>query len=162
MNDTRGPVVYTDHTEALRKAKEQGGTVIKVPGANQSWAVATVDMPIPRKWELAMPSSRSTDPETSQRAATKAAINAASNRARLLIAHHEAGQHGLTGDDIEAATGIAYQAIGPRRPSLERAGLVAKAIGDDGQYITRNDKQVYRITSRGAIEARRLQREDAA
>ena len=105
------------------------------------------------------PTARTSDPGTSHKAATRAAIKAESNKALLLIAHAEAGSRGLTGDEIETATGKPYQSIGPRRPALEEAGLVRKAIGDNGRLVERNDKQVYVITPMGDIEANRLKKE---
>ena len=96
------------------------------------------------------PLARTTDPAASHQAATRAATFAESNRAKVLIAHADAGPRGLTGDELEEATKRPYESLGPRRPSLERAGLIVKVTDEFGHALQRNKKQVYRVTPAGA------------
>ena len=101
----------------------------------------------------ATPAARATDPDTAVAAARKAQTTAAKNRLICLRAHAEA-PNGLTGDELAEATGLPYETIGPRRPGLERAGLVEKAEHEDGRPMRRpnndgNAVQVYRITEAG-------------
>lgn len=92
---------------------------------------------------------RHTDPHASRIAAARAAYGARDNTDLCLRAHVDAGERGLTGDELAAATGVAYQAIGPRRPGLERDGLLEKVRGEDGRQLRRGGKGVYRATADG-------------
>lgn len=61
-----------------------------------------------------------------------------------------------TGWELEKATGRPYQSVGPRRPSLEAAGLLVKAQGVRRTNARGNAEQVYRITADGLRAAARL------
>lgn len=93
--------------------------------------------------------ARASDPATAHEAAARAATGELTNRMLCLHAHVYAGARGLTGDELENATGRPYEAIGPRRPSLEQAGLLRKATTVDGQLRKRGGKQVYVVTAAG-------------
>lgn len=97
--------------------------------------------------------ARTTDPDTSHDAARK--VNVHGDTWLLLRLHVEAGERGLTGDDIETVSGRPYQSLGPRRPWLVEAGWVA-ATGDK-----RNGKGVYTATPAG-VEAWNRQNSGAA
>lgn len=98
--------------------------------------------------------ARNTDPAPAHEAAAK--VNVHGDAWLVLRAHVEAGERGLTGDDLEAATGRKYQAIGPRRPWLEAQGWVA-ATGD-----RRGGKGVYVATAEGVAAWDRHSTEVAA
>jgi hypothetical protein len=102
-------------------------------------------------WNAGPPATRTraTDPTTSLDAAARAATVAMSNRMLCLHAHVYAGDRGLTGTELATATGRPYEAIGPRRPSLEQAGLIRKATGLSGGLRRRGGKQVYVVTPAG-------------
>jgi len=74
-----------------------------------------------------VPVARATDPRPAWNAAADAKSAAARNRVRCIMAHANAGDHGLTGDELEQATGVPYQTIGPRRPWLEDNGFLVAA-----------------------------------
>lgn len=102
-------------------------------------------------WNAGPPATRArmSDPATSHDAAARAAVTALSNRMLCLHAHVYAGEKGLTGSELAAVTGRPYEAIGPRRPSLETPGLIRKASGLNGQLRRRAGKQVYVATAAG-------------
>jgi len=103
----------------------------------------------------AAPVARSTDPATSWAAATNAKSTASQNRIRCLFAHVAAGERGLTGDELEQVTGIAYEVIGPRRPWLVENGFLTEPIGkrqnNNGQAVN-----VHAVTPEGREMAARL------
>ena len=103
------------------------------------------------------PRARRTDPATAHLAAITAAHTAPSNRMRVLFAHADAGERGLTGFELEQVTGMPYSVIGPRRPALEQDGLIADTLvrrpNDRG-----NLQAVYAITPAGAEVARKARR----
>ena len=116
---------------------------------------------VPAVQPVPAPLARTTDPAASHQAASRAAIFAESNRAKVLIAHADAGPRGLTGDELEEATKRPYESLGPRRPSLERAGLIVKVTDDLGNDVQRNKKQVYRVTIAGEHMAQQWRTESA-
>ncbi len=100
-----------------------------------------------------VPAARSTDPSTSHDAARRASSRAAADSELVLLAHADAGERGLTGYELEAATRRPYQSVGPRRPGLERLGLIAKVPGLKRENERGNPEQVYRITHAGKEQA---------
>jgi hypothetical protein len=84
-----------------------------------------------------------TDPETAHEAARMAARHTKADTELVLQAHHRAGELGLTGSELEAATGRPYSSIGPRRPGLVEAGLIGKAVGQRRPNARGNSEQVY-------------------
>lgn len=101
------------------------------------------------------PAARWTDPDTSREAAATATGLAAARRRSVLLAHAAAGDSGLTGEELAAACREDYAVVGPRRPSLERAGLVEYA-GYRRPNSKGNPERVYRCTPAGRAEAARL------
>jgi hypothetical protein len=106
------------------------------------------------------PRARNSDPQTAHQAAARARSTAALNRDRCLIAHADAGDEGLTGEELAAATGLEYATIGPRRPRLEDDGLLVKGRRDGCEWTRPNARgnaqQVYVATAAGLVEAARL------
>jgi hypothetical protein len=100
------------------------------------------------------PLARTSDPQTAHDAAHAARSTAAHNRYRVLQAHYAAGERGLTGDELAAATGLPYAVIGPRRPSLEADGLIA-ATNVRRPSNRGTLQQVYAITEVGRVTAER-------
>lgn len=98
--------------------------------------------------------ARNTDPAPAHEAAAR--VNVHGDAWLVLRAHVEAGERGLTGDDLEAATGRRYSNIGPRRPWLEAQGWVAPT-GDK-----RGGKGVYVATAEGVAAWERHSAEVAA
>lgn len=141
---------------------DRGKLILQPPSGPPILVDPTNVKPLPTVAPIgkAKPLARSTDPDASHAAAKRAKTSAQADEDALLIAHADAGDHGMTGDDIGRVFG-SYESVGPRRPRLERAGLVEKVLDDEGQQIKRNRKGVYRITTRGRIEADRLRRESA-
>ena len=72
----------------------------------------------------ATPLARATDPDTAHHAARAQAGRLTADMRLVLAAHVAAGERGLTGPELAAATRRTYEQIGPRRKPLERAGLV--------------------------------------
>ena len=95
------------------------------------------------------PRARNTDPQPSHDAATNATHHAHDDQTIVLQAHANAGQRGLTGNELAETTGRDYSKIGPRRPALERDGFVEKAFGEDGKRMRRGGQGVYRVTAKG-------------
>lgn len=94
-----------------------------------------------------VPVARATDPQPAWNAAADAKSAAARNRVRCIMAHANAGDNGLTGDELERETGVAYETIGPRRPWLERNGFIVQQgarPNNDGRNVG-----VYVITGEG-------------
>lgn len=104
-----------------------------------------------------VPVARLTDPETAHEAAHRARSRSAADADLVLKAHARAGEQGLTGYELEKATGRPYQSVGPRRPALEAAGLIVKAQGVRRPNARGNAEQVYRITADGMAAARLLE-----
>ncbi len=100
-----------------------------------------------------VPTARVTDPSTSHEAARRASSHAAADAELVLLAHADAGERGLTGYELAAATGRLYSSVGPRRPGLERLGLIAKVPGLKRENERGNPEQVYRITHAGKEQA---------
>ena len=80
----------------------------------------------------------------------------------MLCAHADAGEHGLTGNELETVTGRPYAKLGPRRPALEAAGLVEKVFKTPSQPVRRDGQQVYRCTPLGYEHATAVRRRGAA
>ncbi|MCB0967722.1 MAG: hypothetical protein KDB37_12875 [Ilumatobacter sp.] len=93
--------------------------------------------------------ARPSDPATSHEAAQRASTHELSDRLLCLKAHVYAGDRGLNGDELELRTGRPYESLGPRRPDLEKAGLLTKATTTGGKPLKRNRKQVYVATPAG-------------
>lgn len=66
--------------------------------------------------------------ETQAMASVSILPHVASLRARCLQALSDAGYHGLTDFELEAATGIKQTSAGKRRLELQRAGLVDRCM----------------------------------
>ena len=99
------------------------------------------------------PIARLTDPPAAHEAAARVAEWAQVHRWIVLCAHADAGEHGLTGNELEQVTGRPYAKLGPRRPALERDGLVRKLYRTPSQPVRRDGQQVYVITSTGVEHA---------
>jgi len=74
---------------------------------------------------------------TSRAAAESMVPHVRGQKARVLAAIVAAGERGCTGDEIEVATGVSHQAVGPRLLELRSAGLVRRAIDDQYRTIER-------------------------
>ncbi len=87
--------------------------------------------------------ARLTDPQTAHDVTKR--VKVTEHTQIVLDAHRTAGERGLTGDELEQLTGLPYQSCGPRRPALERAGLLVKA----GTRPNRrgNTEQVYKAST---------------
>jgi hypothetical protein len=68
--------------------------------------------------------ARSTDPVTSWDAART--VDVLSVRELVLRAHREAGEAGLTGEELVTVTGRRYESVGPRRTGLVADGWLFK------------------------------------
>jgi hypothetical protein len=101
-----------------------------------------------------LPQARNTDPDTAHAAAARAAGGAAASRVRVLIAHRDAGEHGLTGWELEQALKVPYESCGPRRPGLEADGLIY-VTGEKRPNDRGNMQRVYAVTEAGRVEAAR-------
>ena len=108
------------------------------------------------------PTARAIDPITSHQAAAAVAPRATSFRALALVALAAAGHDGL--NDFELAERVSRRrpvgqtSIGVRRKELVTAGLV-EATDRTRPSTTGTPALVWRITERGALEARRLAHE---
>lgn len=102
------------------------------------------------------PRARVTDPVTAHHAADRARHKLTENQRAVLQAHAQAGPQGLTGDEMADLFGgeHTYPLYGPRRPQLERAGLLEKA----GMRNNRrnNPVTVYRCTEAGYAAAEKV------
>lgn len=134
-----------------------GGSPI-TPGAGT--AAATVS-PAVAAAPIDEPSARATDPQPAHDAAKTAKALASERRIICLLAHETAGGEGLTGHELEAATGIEYDVIGPRRPWLERNGFL-EPNGLRRANPKGNTEGVYVITEAGRDMCRRLRLEGKA
>jgi hypothetical protein len=85
--------------------------------------------------------SRATDPATSRMAA--ATVDVLSDRELVLRAHREAGDAGLTGEELATVTGRRYESVGPRRPGLVADGLLFKVPGVRRANSRGNMQDVY-------------------
>lgn len=104
------------------------------------------------------PTARATDPVTSHQAAAAVAPRAGTTRARALVALAAAGHRGLTDFELAARTGLGQTSVGVRRKELRDAGLVT-ATDERRPSPSGTPALVWRITDRGALEARRLAHE---
>jgi len=89
-----------------------------IPSANAQQGPSLLDL------LDATPLARATDPDTAHHAARAQAGRLTADMRLVLAAHVAAGERGLTGPELAAATRRTYEQIGPRRKPLERAGLV--------------------------------------
>lgn len=116
--------VFSNLKTAEAKAREVGGTVVKVPGSGWLWAVfppdrSPADMPA---WFPA-PTARASDPETSHTAAARASVRAATDRA-LVLRIHQQWTAGLTDFELAEIAGRQQTSLGVRRGDLRKAGLI--------------------------------------
>ena len=74
---------------------------------------------------------------TSQAAAASLRGHVGRLEAVVLDAIRAAGERGLTGEEIEDATGLSGNTSRPRLVTLRGLGLVMKATDDEGQVMTR-------------------------
>lgn len=158
--------------DPARSAGAAGGETEATPQAQRS-APAAESAPresgdreapggtLPAHSSLGAPIARATDPATSHDAASTAKLAAAKNRITVLLAHEAAGADGLTGDELEQATGLDYETVGPRRPWLVDNGFLA-FNGVRRPNRKGNAEQVYTITAAGVDMARRLRAEGKA
>jgi hypothetical protein len=139
-------------------------------GSRDDWRVTErtpdgwvrVDSPSLATWLLVkegdlstgMPVARRTDPHTAHTAAAKASKVVTEARRLVLKAHYDAGEYGLTGEELEEATGRPYESVGPRRPWLEGAGWIRKSALRRPNRAG-NMMQVYTITPTGCTEVER-------
>lgn len=146
---------------ALPRPADPGRTVDQL----DLFAVAATDsvrMASARSTPAATANTRTLDPTTSHQAAEKVRNRTKADTELVLVAHARAGARGLTGDELEQATGRPYQSVGPRRPALEKQlGYIAKRTDATGRVVTRtnrrgNSETVYAITPAGLAAARRL------
>ena len=108
------------------------------------------------------PRARLSDPATAHEAAARALPWASVARWIVLCAHADAGERGLTGNELEQATGKPYAKLGPRRPALEAEGLVEKVYKTPSQPVRREGQQVYRCTELGYEHARAIRNQRVA
>jgi hypothetical protein len=87
-------------------------------------------------------------PDTSRRAAGRAAVRVTGRRRAVLRAYAAAGDDGLTDAEGQDATGIPGDTFRPRRGELVKAGLVAPA-GVKRPTRYQNDADVHVITQAG-------------
>jgi len=158
MSSKDNPFVHSDWDKELNEeqAPAAAGEVPPPPPSAAS-SVTSPDVASPAQRTDALrgqPVARHTDPATAHDAANVAKSNAAHNRLKVLLAHYEAGERGLTGDELEQATGLPYETLGPRRPALEADGLIV-ATGTRRPNRRGNMQAVYRITEAGRVVAER-------
>lgn len=94
----------------------------------------------PRKPGLA----RSTDPTTSRDAAKK--IDATKLENAVWLALWDAGERGLTANEVVEITGIEYRSVSPRFKPLRGKGAIRLIIDSDGKALRRNGQQVHVAT----------------
>ena len=87
------------------------------------------------------PIARSTDPQAAHDAAARAAHDYTFDQWLVLAAH--VASRDLNGDELGAVCGRPYQSVGPRRPALERNGLIEET------GTRRKGKGCYRATDAG-------------
>ena len=92
------------------------------------------------------PLARTTDPAAAHEAAARATFAGTFDQWLVLAAH--VATRDLTGDELAEVCGRPYQSVGPRRPALERAGLIEET------GTRRANKGVYRATDEGRREWR--------
>lgn len=127
--------------------------------------------------DFAPPAARSTDHVTAHGAAVIALFNAASNRAKALLALADAGGQGLTDFELASVVDVIQPSIGVRRGELRKQGLVAPAMEDcepstANPYgvrpvrrptpTTGSPAQVWVITADGLLAAEQLRKDSAA
>jgi hypothetical protein len=110
----------------------------------------------------AEPRARLSDPATAHEAAARALPWASVARWIVLCAHADAGERGLTGNELEQVAGRPYAKLGPRRPALEADGLVEKLYRTPSQPVRRDGQQVYIVTALGLEHARAVRQRGAA
>jgi hypothetical protein len=91
--------------------------------------------------------ARTTDPVTSWDAART--VDVLSDRELVLRAHIEAGEHGLTGEELAVWTGRRYESVGPRRPGLVADGLLRRQGRRPNSRGNMQDVYIYQGADRG-------------
>lgn len=87
------------------------------------------------------PIARNTDPQAAHDAAARARHDYTFDQWLVLAAH--VASRDLNGDELGAVCGRPYQSVGPRRPALERNGLIEET------GTRRKGKGCYRATDAG-------------
>lgn len=87
------------------------------------------------------PIARNSDPQAAHDAAARAAHDYTFDQWLVLAAH--VASRDLNGDELGAVCGRPYQSVGPRRPALERNGLIEET------GTRRKGKGCYRATDAG-------------
>ena len=103
------------------------------------------------------PKARTTDPETSRKAARVITVKAAGHRYQALLAFATYGT--LTDFELAEHTRVPQTSIGCRRLELVRLGLVERAEGATRPSPSGSPSAVWRITEAGIVKARELKKE---
>lgn len=98
------------------------------------------------------PAARNSDPDTSHRAAQRAAIFRNNDQWRVLIAHAE-HPYGITDFELESLTDIRQTSGGKRRGELRDLGYIADS-GKRRPAPSGSPAIVWKITSEGLAMAR--------
>lgn len=104
-------------------------------------AAAAAPETIPSPVVSGAPIARNTDPQAAHDAAARAAHDYTFDQWLVLAAH--VASRDLNGDELGAVCGRPYQSVGPRRPALERNGLIEET------GTRRKGKGCYRATDAG-------------
>lgn len=91
---------------------------------------------------------RSTDPDTSRKAAQDNYMRSGSQSHKLFLAVAAAGENGLTAWEGVEKTGIPYKSLSPRAKGLKRKGLVS-ANGKTRPTDTGSKAEVLVLTDQG-------------
>lgn len=86
--------------------------------------------------------SRATDPETSKAAARKASAFHESHAGRILLALQNNGP--ASAKHLERTTGLSVVQIDRRTCELQRLGLIAVVLTDDGAEVVREGCRVWK------------------
>lgn len=116
-------------------------TVASVPSPLPAGQSASVPSAARRTGADAAPIARNTDPQAAHDAAARAAHDYTFDQWLVLAAH--VASVDLNGDELGAVCGRPYQSVGPRRPALERNGLIEET------GTRRTGKGCYRATDAG-------------
>ena len=108
-----------------------------------------------RSVSVPAPRARAGDRSTSHRAAAVARFGAETMSARVLRAVWDAGDGGMTDEEISALLGVAGSSARGRRADLVRLGLIEPA-GEQRALASGLFGVVWRVTPAGGATARRL------
>jgi hypothetical protein len=149
------PVETATHGTTDAPAVEAAGASSSRPGGPLPGAGTAAGLVLPADPAAPHRHARNTDPEPAHTAAAKAQTHAAQSRCDVLFAHIDAGDNGLTGEELETVIGRPYKNIGPRRPWLCDNGFIVKTA------ITRLNKDdnamgVYVVTEAGVAMGEQL------